>query len=229
MKRPTHPLPLVVVAVVALVLGSVGTASASGLTKGAVKKIAASVVEKKAGKLSVAHAATAGSADSAANAGGLAGQSPTTYLNRAASSTKPPGPQPLAAGSATEVLPPVALVLPAGVNAVAVHAGLAYLSTTATYTSTWYAVDTACSTLSGFGFDHRMQGGASATGTGSSLDVLQPLAAGSSHTFRLCAFSEGASYVYSPQLLVETIALNGTGGTGFAAAAGSGSTAPVAR
>ena len=60
MKKRTASLPLlVVVAVVALVLGSFGTATAAGITKGQVKKIAAKVVNQKASSLSVASAATA--------------------------------------------------------------------------------------------------------------------------------------------------------------------------
>ena len=74
-RRPSLAL-LVVVAVAALVVGSLGTAVAGpGLTKGAVKKIAAKVVKKKAKGLSVASAATAG------NASNLGGQPPTAYLN----------------------------------------------------------------------------------------------------------------------------------------------------
>ena len=48
MKKRTTSLPvLVVVAVVALVIGSFGTATAAGLTKGQVKKIATKVVKKQ--------------------------------------------------------------------------------------------------------------------------------------------------------------------------------------
>jgi hypothetical protein len=54
----------------AIVLGSVGTATASGLTAGAVKKIAAKVVAKKAPRLSVAHAASADTATEATRLGG---------------------------------------------------------------------------------------------------------------------------------------------------------------
>jgi hypothetical protein len=74
----TIPL-LVLTAVVALLFGSVGSATASGLTKGAVKKIAAKVVKKQAPTLSVAHAATADSATAASSLGGFtAGQLRTT-------------------------------------------------------------------------------------------------------------------------------------------------------
>jgi len=76
-------LPVVVItAVVALVLGSIGTAVAGpALTKGKVKAIATKVVKKQAPTLSVAHAATAGSAATAANATNLNGQPSTAYRN----------------------------------------------------------------------------------------------------------------------------------------------------
>lgn len=79
MKQRTSSLPvLVVVAVVALVLGSIGTAVAGpALTKGKVKKIATQVVNKKAPTLAVASAANAG------NATNLAGKSAASYLNSA--------------------------------------------------------------------------------------------------------------------------------------------------
>jgi hypothetical protein len=76
MKQRTSSLPvLVIVAVVALVLGSIGTAVAGpALTKGKVKKIAAKVVAQKAPTLSVA---------SAGNATNLAGKPASSYLNAA--------------------------------------------------------------------------------------------------------------------------------------------------
>jgi len=74
-RRPSLPV-LVVVALVALVVGSLGAAVAGpALTKGKVKKIAAKVVDRKAKSLTVASAATAG------NASNLAGQPPAVYLN----------------------------------------------------------------------------------------------------------------------------------------------------
>lgn len=73
-RSPSLPV-LVVVAVVALVLGSIGTAVAGpALTQGKVKKIAAKVVNKKAPTLSVA---------SAGNANTLGGKPASSYLNSA--------------------------------------------------------------------------------------------------------------------------------------------------
>ena len=67
-KRPTSLSVVVLLSVLVLVLGSWGTATAAGLTKGQVKKIAAKVVDKKASGLSVAKAATATTAATATNA-----------------------------------------------------------------------------------------------------------------------------------------------------------------
>jgi hypothetical protein len=75
-KRISSLPVLVVVAVVALVLGSFGTATAAGLTKGSVKKIATKVVNKKASTLSVAHATTA---DTATNAISLNAKPASAY------------------------------------------------------------------------------------------------------------------------------------------------------
>jgi hypothetical protein len=77
----------VLVAALMLVLGSVGTATAGGLTTKAVKKIAAKVVTKKASSLSVASAQTATTAASAANADKLGGQPPAAYQDTALVST----------------------------------------------------------------------------------------------------------------------------------------------
>jgi hypothetical protein len=83
MKKGSSSLPiLVLVAVVALVLGSFGTATAAGMTKSQVKKIAKKVVYKEAPKLSVAHATTANTATnatSATNATNLNGQPASAY------------------------------------------------------------------------------------------------------------------------------------------------------
>jgi hypothetical protein len=82
-KRVSLPLwlPVVALTILALALGSVGTAAAGGLTKHAVKKIATKVVKKKASGLSVAQAATA---TNASDANALAGLPPAAYQNNVA-------------------------------------------------------------------------------------------------------------------------------------------------
>ena len=91
MKQRRSSLPLlVVVAVVGLGLGSIGSAVAGpALTSGQVKKIAAKVVKKQAPGLSVSHAATADKATTATtaltagNATTLNGQAASSYLEHA--------------------------------------------------------------------------------------------------------------------------------------------------
>jgi len=79
MKPRVVSVPLLaLVAVVALLLGSLGTATAAGLTTKKVKKIAAKVVKKSGPSLSVSHATTADSALSATN---LLGQPASQYKN----------------------------------------------------------------------------------------------------------------------------------------------------
>ena len=76
MNKRSKSIPLLaLVAVIALVLGSFGTATAAGLTKKKVKAIATKVVNKKAPTLSVANAANA------ANAAALNGQPASAYQN----------------------------------------------------------------------------------------------------------------------------------------------------
>ncbi len=73
MQKRTSSLPLlVIVAVIALVLGSFGTAEAAGLTKKKVKAIATKIVKKQAPTLSVANAVTAQTATTATTATNLA-------------------------------------------------------------------------------------------------------------------------------------------------------------
>ena len=86
MKSRSASLPLLVlVALIALVLGSFGTAVAGpALTKGSVKKIAAKVVKKQAPSLTVSSATNANNANNAANAtnaANLAGKPAAAYLD----------------------------------------------------------------------------------------------------------------------------------------------------
>jgi hypothetical protein len=124
MKKRTSSLALVLVAVVALVLGSLGTATAAGLTVHQVKKIAAKVVKKKAPGLSVAHATTANTATTATNATQLNGKGAASYLNSAITVAIPA--KPVGTLSTTYNLPAV----PAGTYNVTINYS-ANFSTTA--------------------------------------------------------------------------------------------------
>jgi hypothetical protein len=126
MKKRTSSLPiLVIVAVVALVLGSVGTANAAGLTRHTVKviatKVANKVVTKRAPTLSVAHANTA---TLATNSTQLNGKGASSYLNSAITVAIPA--KPVGTLSTTYNLPAV----PAGTYNVTINYS-ANFSTTA--------------------------------------------------------------------------------------------------
>ena len=136
-RRLSLPTSIFVLAIVAaLTLGTVGTATAAGLTSKQVKKIAAKVVNQKASGLSVAHAATADTATSAAtattansattattagNATNLGGLAATSYRDRIvqASSTSLTD---VEGADQTQVLNPTAIDVPAGVGFVRIDA-----------------------------------------------------------------------------------------------------------
>src|SRR3954452_20942024 len=85
-KRPTlsAAVPALLLAVALVLAASGGADAGAALTKGAVKKIAAKVVKKQAGSLSVSHAATANTATTAttaANANALGGKPPSAYAD----------------------------------------------------------------------------------------------------------------------------------------------------
>jgi hypothetical protein len=204
MKNRCRPMPLLVlVAAAALALGSFGSATAAGLTLTQVKKVAAKVVDNKAPRLSVARA------KSAKNANNLGGLPPAAYLDRAVSSfdtsgtgggmSIPPG-----SGTATELRPAVTLASPSGVHAVHVTAGASFIAGAESDVSLWYTVDAPCTTLSGFGVDHRIVLNATAVISMGTLDVLQPLSG--SHTFRLCANATLQTGALNSYITIETVA-----------------------
>jgi hypothetical protein len=105
-----------------------------------------------------------------------------------------------------ELRPPVTLDIPPGVHAAVVTAGGSFISGVANDTTLWYAVDTPCTDLSGFGFgfDHRVvliSGSNTSMGT---LSVLQRLTG--SHTFRLCGNAAAITGVVNAYITVETVA-----------------------
>jgi len=203
-EQRSKSLPLVVlVAAAALVLGSLGTAAAAGLTVTQVKRIAARVVDRKAPHLSVA------SARRAQNATNLGGQPPAAYLDRAVSSFDTSGVgggngMPAGVTTGTELRPPVTLAIPPGVHAVDVSAGASLISGVVNDVSLWYAVDAPCTDLSGFGFDHRVVLVATPNTSMATLNVLQPLTG--SHEFRLCGNAAAVTGVFNAYITVETVA-----------------------
>lgn len=133
--RPRLGTVAVLLASIALVLGlGGGPASAAALTKAKVQQIAAKIatrtVQQQAPKLSVAHAATAGRAETAAraevagDAERLGGRAPAGYLDRIAVSDQ--GGSPTTSTTPVPVVEPLALVVPAGVEALRISGVAAF-------------------------------------------------------------------------------------------------------
>jgi hypothetical protein len=194
-------LPVLVVAVLALALGSalgsVGTAVAGpALTKGKVRSIAAKVVKKTAPSLSVAHATTAD------NATDLAGRPATTYLDRVVQATSTTGVA-VPIGDNTQILGPVAITVPPGVGFVQVSA-VAVFATGNTPFVVWSQTDGPC-VDTGIDYAHR-QFGHTANQISVSLNRVVPVTAGT-HEFRLCVGTSEAINTDNRVLTVETVAL----------------------
>ena len=209
MKPRTKSLPvLVLVAVVALILGSFGTAvGAPAITKQKVKKIAAKVVKKQAPTLSVANAANAAQAANATNLNNLPASS---YLGRVGFAFDDSFPMP-AVGGGTEVLA-VNITQPTGNNFIHINAVGTYFGGT-TISTLWYQLDGTCA-VTGQGFVNRTYMDTSNTsGVGAgSVNFVVPAAAGV-HTVRLCGRTNAANTLLSTSLSVETVANGASGGT----------------
>jgi hypothetical protein len=210
----------VVVVLLALVLGSLGlagTAYGADLTAKQVKKIAAKVIKKQAPKLSVAHAATAGSATTAAsattagtaatagNATNLGGLAATTYLDRAIGSSSTTTTD-IDAGVVTQVLNPNSITVPAGVGFVRVDAVVALSPVGNTGVSMWIQRNGPCIDTGG-DFDNRQFGHTSSQDS-ISLSRLIPVSAGD-HTFRMCVVGGVNTSVDNRSMVVQTVALAG--------------------
>jgi hypothetical protein len=200
--RGFFSLPVVIVAVLAIALGSVGTAVAKpALTKGKVKAIAGKVVKKAAPSLSVGHATTA---DTASNADNLAGAPASAYLDRVVQTTSTAAAA-IPIGDHTEILSPVSITVPAGVGFVLVHAVAAF-NTGSTNVSVWFSTDGPC-TDSGNDFNNR-QFGNTTTLESVSLSRMVPVTPGV-HTFRLCVSNTSPLNTDNRVLTVETVAIGG--------------------
>jgi hypothetical protein len=198
--RGFFSLPVMVVAVLALALGSIGTAVAGpALTKGKVKAIAGKVVKKAAPTLSVGHATTATTADNATN---LAGQPATAYLDRVVQTSSTTA-TPVPSGDTNQITAPVAITVPAGVGYVQVNAVAAF-RTGDTPFGMWFQVDGPCLDA-GNDFNNR-QFGNTANQISVSLNRMVPVTPGT-HTFRLCVITSEAIITDHRVLTVETVAL----------------------
>lgn len=200
MKRSTSLPLLAVVAVLALVLGSVGTAVAGpALTKGKVKKIAAKVVTKAAPGLSVANATTAG------NATNLAGQPASAYLERFVETSSTTSTA-VGIGTNTQILGPVSMTVPAGVGFVHVTAVSGFAGGNSNV-SMWFQMDSVC-LGSGTDWNNRQFGNTTPAQDSISVTRVVPVTPGA-HTFRLCVANAAAVNADNRVLTVETVALAG--------------------
>ncbi len=204
--RGFFSLPVMVVAVLALVLGSVGSAVAGpALTKGRVKAIAGKVVKKAAPTLSVSHATTAITATTATTAGSannLAGQPPTAYLDRVVQTANTVAAA-VPIGDTNQILGPLSLTVPAGVGFVQVDAAASFRTGNTPFV-VWFQVDGACLDA-GTGYENR-QFGHTANFISVSLNRMVAVTAGL-HTFRLCVATSEAIITDNRVLTVETVAL----------------------
>jgi hypothetical protein len=202
MKKRTSSLPvLVIVAVVALVVGSLGTATAADLTRGQVKRIAKQVVKKKAHRLTVA------------NADALGGVPASVYQDRVAFA-RITAPTALGVTGPGIALASATITVPAGVNLILIEGDASYFGG-ATIQSVWWDLDGACAATAAAtnGFGQRSftdTTNTSAVGSATTQMVLN-VAAGA-HTVRLCGRTNAPTTVEAAELSVQTIANGSAGG-----------------
>ena len=193
--------PTVLIAVVALTLGSLGTAAAGPavgkITVAKVKKIAATVVKKKAKTLTVARAK---------NADKLGGKAPSTYLDRAnyASSNVQVA---LPAGFTNSILGPISITVPDGVGLLRID-GAATFTGAAGGFGVYYALDGPCDAA--VANAEAMYANTSDGQDTAGFSVLKEVTPGD-HAVRLCS-NNSAMNVNQRQILVETVAGGPTGG-----------------
>jgi len=203
--RLSSSLLVALITVLAFALGSVSTAVAGpALTKKLVKKIAAKEVKKAAPKLSVAHA------DTAANASNLNGLPADAYLGRVAFAG---GASSVAvtAGVKAEVAT-VNITVPATARLVRITGSLSFDAAAPNDAALWASVDTLCPELSGVGYDQRVQLAMAPTRSRGTTDYVTLLSPGV-HQIRLCGAPQANGTAIGPQLVVQTIPRNGSGGT----------------
>jgi hypothetical protein len=207
MKNRTLALPLLVVtALVALVLGSFGTATAAGLTAHTVKKIAGKVVDKKAPGLSVAHAATA---DNATTVGGFA----PSGLARATSATAS-GPGSYDGGTTFTNLASKSITAPtAGIVVISANLNYNQLAGNPNVADVQIrgAVDGAAATMAATGRDSSVSG----IHGNISVSGAFPVTAGN-HTVSLqvAEFTSGGVFLSANQVTATFVPFGSTGGLG---------------
>jgi hypothetical protein len=176
MKQTKSLLLLVVVAVVALIIGSVGTAVAGpALSKAKVKKIATKVVSAQAPTLSVA------SANNANNANNLNGQPASAYQDRVAQGTAS-----TVAVNGPTTFGPTAITVPTGANFLEISVAATFYGGN-TQVSLWWQLDNAdCSALAGPGFANKAEGHTTTLPDNLAYTMIAPVSAGN-HSVTTCA------------------------------------------
>jgi hypothetical protein len=204
--RSSSSLLVAVLVVLGFVLGSVSTASAGpALTKKVVKKIAAKVVKKAAPTLSVAHA------DTATNASNLNGLPADAYLGRIAFAGTVSSVS--VTGGVDTQFATLNLTVPATATFVRITGSLTFDTPGAPNLATiWASVDKPCPDPTGIGFDQRSQMSQSSIRDRGTTDYVTKLAPGV-HQIRLCGLAQVNGTAIGPQLVAQTIPLNGAGST----------------
>jgi hypothetical protein len=210
---------LVLALAAALALGGVGSATASGITRSTVKKLAGKVVDKKAKSLSVAHATTADSATSAASATSattagsssqLDGRAPSAYQDRVAhasftSSLAVDGdavdPDPV------QIINPTNIVVPDGVTRIHVTA-VASFSGGSTNVRVWPSLDSIC-LEAGDNYAHSSVGN-TVQQTTVPVDLVATVAPGG-HFVRLCVTAGGDTFTSLRSMTITTVASDANG------------------
>lgn len=202
MKRTSLPV-LALVAVLAMLLGSLGTAVAKpALTAGKVKKIAAKVVKKQAPQLTVARAAqadsatTANTATTAGNATKLDGAGSNEYRVYA---TQAESVGPSSVGTSADDYGTEGIQVPAG-HLYVLLTGSASFTGGNTTVDVWPQLGAGACVTSGPTYDLR-QTGHTANPTSVAFSQLVPVTTGI-HLFTLCARAGGAGVSMGARTIV---------------------------
>jgi hypothetical protein len=194
--RSRVPSSLLIALVLAVGLGSATATAATPLTVHAVKKIAAKMVRKQAGRLTVA------------NAGRLGGRTPAAYVDRAVMTDAGNQLSLQGSGSTQALLGPVTISVPDGVGGLVIEAASTFnsgIGTSGESLTIFEAVDQGCTdsaAVSGHPQQSHVDPG---VGASVSLAALVTVAPGD-HAVRLCATSTNiAGFAVARTLVVSTV------------------------
>lgn len=195
----SRPVALVAAAALALgllgLLGTVGSATAGSplgkITAAKVRKIAGTVVTRKARTLTVARAK---------NADKLGGMSPSTYLDQA-SYLNGGNLVSLPASFTNSILGPITITVPEGVGMVRIDGAATFLGPSGGF-GVYYALDGPCSDT--VAVNEGIYGNTVDGQDSAGFSVLKPVSPGE-HAVRLCS-NNAAMDVMTRHILVQTVA-----------------------